>query len=239
MNVFYDSQLPEEIELLKIRDKIQNAQTSINRRENSIIEQKLLNNLINVYQHRYMNLLKKEEETERKKYIMQKEEKKLEILKPNFLPKIKSRGKSMPDLIKNLYPTPDFQRKKKQNQHEILEKVKIIQQAKKKKQALKFKNEMERLKNNLKIIRQNILQENRNKRNIVQIQQQIGLKKIDNYKIIRKKIVQLINEKEFNNFEKVNNSLKNKYKFWKIKCVNKSKELINNILGILNLMPKP
>lgn len=40
--------------------------------------------------------------------------------------------------------------------------------------------------------------------------------------------MQLINEKEFNHFEKVNNSLKNKYKFWKIKCENKTKELINN-----------
>ena len=180
----------------KISEEIQEKKVLRNLKKECYEENKKLTQLINFYHNKYKSLLSKQMNIEKQAKIIN-------------LPSIK-KNKSIKIIHQN-------NKIKKENQHEILSKLKIQHDEAKKKEAIELHEKMKILNENLKLFKKNILLENKKKKNIVIIQKTIAKENIINLKQQRNNLINDLKKIEIDNVKNNNKIKKNELEIWKKK----------------------
>lgn len=212
-------ELPNEIELEKIKKTLEErSPNSSLTREKYIKQQKLLNRLIDVYKIKSKyHSPHSTTTTTRRKHLNYKSplpfiNKKCEPLSPSSV----YINKNNDDINKTqeLFAQSPTQLKK-DNQKEKLTYLKMLLVLKSSQKAKEEKNKMQVLNDNLKLYRNNLILEKITNRNVVLTRRKIIEDSIDNYRQMKRNYIEQMNTNDIENLSKINKIKENELTFWK------------------------
>lgn len=210
-------ELPNEIELEKIKKSLEErSPNSSLTREKCIKQQKLLNHLIGVYKIK-SKYHSPHSTTTTRKHLNYKSplpfiNKKCEPLSPSSV----YINKNNDDINKTQELSAQSPTQiKKENQKEKLAYLKMLLVLKSSQKAKEEKNRMQVLNDNLKLYRNNLILEKITNRNVVLTRRKIIEDSIDNYRQMKRNYIELMNTNEIENLSKINKIKENEFTFWK------------------------
>lgn len=197
----------KEKELEKVSSEIENAKTILKKKEKSIVQQKLINNLLSIYQHKllYYSSFTSKNKSELKKTPL------VNLPKIKTLKSTKIKTLSSSHSAVNLVSRKD----RRMNQYERIQKKKKELEEERREKAKNIRDKMKVMNDNLKLYRDSIVYENANKRRIINVQREIEKKSIENYRSNKKQLIDSLNESDFEKFSRENRRKINELTFLK------------------------
>lgn len=227
-------ELSGEERVKALSEEIENCKSIVNKKEKCYIQHKLLNNLINIYQHRVTYFLNPKLNTNSKTLTSgTKTSKSPETKSKIILPSV-SRHRQMQSQsqlsLSNAKSTQNFfyKQKSKQNQSEILQKMRQIHEAKLRQQAKDLRDKMRIMNDNFKIYKESIIYENINKRRIIETQRELVKDSINNYQLSKKQLINSLTGNDIERVNKLNKQKINELKFLKMTYKTKNDEISSN-----------
>lgn len=206
-------EISDEEKIRNLSQEIENCKSIINKKDKCYIQHKLLNNLINIYQHKV-------------DYFSQSVPKKTKLSSPKHsskhsvnLPSIyKSKTIKTSSSLSKTKSTNNFffKKKPKENQHEVLQLKRQIQEEKRRQQAKDLRDKMKIMNDNFKIYKESLIFENINKRKIIETQRELVKDSINNYKTNKKRLIDSLNENDIERVSRLNQRKLNELNFLKM-----------------------
>ena len=115
-----------------------------------------------------------------------------------------------------------FKQKPKENQHEVLQLKRKIQEEKRRQQAKDLRDKMKIMNDNFKIYKESLIFENINKRKIIETQRELVKDSINNYRMNKKRLIDSLNENDIERVSRLNQRKLNELNFLKMTYQNKT-----------------
>ena len=198
--------IDNETQITQLSKNLHKCKSTLHKKEKCFLQHKLLSNLINVYQHKIHNISSNgclnASFSSRKK------------LPPLTYSSVNNNSKRLSESL-SLSSLNKGATCHKVKESEKLRKRKQLLEIQKRERAKEYKEQMNVMKNNLKLFKNSIMCENRNKRNVVKCAHEVEKDSISMYKLEKKNYINILNEVDIENITKMNKQKMNL--FYKLK----------------------
>ena len=213
-------EISDEEKIKNLSQEIENCKSIINKKDKCYIQHKLLNNLINIYQHK-VDYFSQSVPKKANKLSFPKHSSKHSVNLPSIY---KSKTIKTSSSMSKTKSTNNFffKQKPKENQHEVLQLKRKIQEEKRRQQAKDLRDKMKIMNDNFKIYKESLIFENINKRKIIETQRELVKDSINNYRMNKKRLIDSLNENDIERVSRLNQRKLNELNFLKMTYQNKT-----------------